>query len=731
MLLGGDDTKMSKTAKNQRFRLASNSAPSKRKSPKKKSIVTPKREPTVDENTELHDTSRKDAIDTISPREQPLPPPPGLKNVGNTCYANAALQCLLSTALPHALLDERNAQIIRKHSFNRKLLVYGSGSVDSEDASRDDDADSAFDSCLTGMSTIYDEEEQALARALEDGNNNAGRGISSLKFGRKKKRNKRNKDDASVFSQSTVHSEMYQVVNKQLNDDDRSQKADELSIWLTNELTQMTIDYTKPTRKSEISSQTGFVGSFLGYVGSSNRPSSNRVVDPGSITRKVHVISPTLRPYQQEDAHEFFRTLLSALTMHGRNPRLSSLFDGLLESSVTCQTCKKISLTRDRYMDLSLDINSKNIHTLSDALENFTMDETLDADNKVTCTRCKAKRVVTKGLRLATAPTMLVINYKRFTYDMYGRMLRIAKHVSFPLRLVIKDFMSKANLGKPPPYSLVAVLVHKGRSCDRGHYIAYVRKGKDWYLANDDVVTKVDVSEVLKAQAYVLVYEVEGMKEKHNFDCYSRYHESFDNNGEDVESIEQLRQNGGVSMWDFSALSQLLENCTGDVVLCGNPSNVVDTATVKSKSSASRHSFDNDDGTDTKKGNSAKKSEYINRKHYKRGRSYTPLQRSRNREEKDDDDDVQHRSFSASDREDRDDLNRRRTRSASLVEKKSRLSKKKVTLTSTKAKLDGKKSKANEKTTSTSTKAPRRKNSDRDGTLPPLQPRNDSPKAEV
>mmetsp|Transcript_28240 Transcript_28240/g.56818 ORF Transcript_28240/g.56818 Transcript_28240/m.56818 type:complete len:708 (+) Transcript_28240:220-2343(+) len=707
MLLGGDDNmKMSKTT-NQRYQLADNSStPSKRKSsPRKKSIRTPKREPAVDENAESQ-ISRKDEIGTISPKVKPLPPPPGLKNVGNTCYANAALQCLLSTALPHALLDERNAQIIRKHSFNRKLLVYGSGSVDSDD----DDADSAFGSCLTGMSTIYDEEDALnLARALEDGNDNVGRGMSAPKFARKKKWGRRSKDDASVFSQSTVHSEMYQVVDKQLNED-QSQKGDELSIWLTNELTQMTIDYTKPTRKSERASQKGFVGSFLGYGGSNNRPTANRVVDPGSITRKVHVISPTLRPYQQEDAHEFFRTLLSALTMHGRNPRLSSLFDGLLESSVTCQTCKKISLTRDRYMDLSLDINSKSIHTLSDALENFTMDETLDADNKVTCTRCKAKRVVTKGLRLATAPTMLVINYKRFAYDMYGRMSRIAKNVSFPLRLVIKDFMSKANRGKPPPYSLVAVLVHKGRSCDRGHYIAYVRKGKDWYLANDEVVTKVDVSEVLSAQAYVLVYEVEGMKEKHNFDCYSRYHESFDNKGDDVESIEHLRQNGGISMWDFSALSQLLETC-GDVGLCGNPSNVVETTSEKSKNSASRYSFDENDDTETGNGKSkienlgihAKEDDDINRKHYKRGRSYTPSQRNRPKEDEDDDD-IQHRSFSASERETRDDFNRRRTRSTSLS-------------------LVEMKSKAKEKATSTK-KAFHRKNSN--CALPPLKPRTDT-----
>ena len=708
MLLDRNDIKKSSKMATQRYHLADTKPiQSKRRSPKKESSRTPRRR-SIDDMKDSHSNSSADRVDTISPRVKPLPPPPGLKNVGNTCYANAALQCLLSTALPHALLDERNAQIIRKHSFNRKLLVYGSGSVDSEDASRDDDADSAYGSCLTGMSTIFDEEDdQALVRAMDDGHN-VGRGIPSTKYGRKK-RNRRIRDDASVFSQSTVHSEMYQVVDKQQNED---KKGDELSIWLTNELTHMTIDYTKPARKKSARASQSFVGSMFGYGGSSN-PTGNRVVDPGSITRKVHVISPTLRPYQQEDAHEFFRTLLSALTMHGRNPRLSSLFDGLLESSVTCQTCKKVSLTRDRYMDLSLEINNDNIHTLSDALENFTMDETLDADNKVTCERCQAKRVVTKGLRLATAPTMLVINYKRFTYDMYGRMSRIAKNVSFPLRLVIKDFMSKANRGKPPPYSLVAVLVHYGRTCDRGHYVAYVRKGKDWYLANDEVVKKVDVSEVLSAQAYVLVYEVEGMKEKHNFDCYSRYHKSFDTKGDDVESIEHLRQNGG-SMWDFSALSQLLETCGGDG-LCGNPSHVVDSATVRN--SPSRHSFDNSDNTSTERGKSkidnfhldTREDVDVNRKHYKRGRSYTPSQRSRNRGEGDDDDDIQRRSNS--ERQERDDRHhRRRTRSSSLVEKKSS---------------------AKEKVASTSsTKAPRRKNSDRDSTLPPLQPRNDAPKTD-
>jgi ubiquitin carboxyl-terminal hydrolase 36/42 len=279
----------------------------------------------------------------------------------------------------------------------------------------------------------------------------------------------------------------------------------ETCTWLTRELTRITKDYTK----QETSQKSGFL-TFLGAA--THKP----VVDPGSITRNPHRLSSCLRPYQQEDAHEFLRALLSTLVMNGHNKELSSLFDGLLESAVTFQSCGHTSLTRDRYMDLSLDISHDYIKTLPDALEEFTKTEVLDCDNKVLCDKCGEKQQVSKGLRLATAPSILVCHLKRFAIDRYGRPRRLSKHVQFPLRLEIGDYMSRMNKATPPPYELVGVLVHQGRSCASGHYLAYVKSGNDWFKTNDNVITKVDISTVMSQQAYILLYEVAEMRAKHN-----------------------------------------------------------------------------------------------------------------------------------------------------------------------------------------------------------------------
>lgn len=419
--------------------------------------------------------------------------PKGLKNVGNTCYANAALQCLLSTALTHALLDPTQAVLFRRYSSNQNILAQGSGSVDSADEDYeheseiglniDDDDDAGNDGKVVPASPSEEEKEKKKEERR-----------------RKKEAKRKEKEKAELL---------------------------ETCRWLTGELTDITREYTTflDSPKKPEPPPSGLFGGFLTITGHSpQKEKKAKVVDPGTITRNVHKLSCTLRPYQQEDAHEFLRSLLSTLTMEGQNRQLSALFDGLLESSVTCQTCGYASLTRDRYMDLSLDIADSSISNLTDALRHFTKTETLDENNMVDCRKCQERQIATKGLRLATAPTILVCHLKRFAWNAYGQQIRLSKDVSFPLQLDIDKCMSKANRSTPPLYQLVGVLVHAGRSCDSGHYYSFVRSGDRWYKCNDATVTEVGVDVVLKQKAYMLIYEVAGMRQKHDCESYGKYH---------------------------------------------------------------------------------------------------------------------------------------------------------------------------------------------------------------
>jgi Ubiquitin carboxyl-terminal hydrolase len=379
-----------------------------------------------------------DTLATVSPK--------GLLNIGNSCYANAVIQCLLNTALTDALNDPSASAIFRRYSSNPNILAQGSGSVDSEE----DCATHTDASSITALSQ------------------------TSSVVRRKHAVRERKKVEQQYMLQK--------------------------SVWLKQALGQISREYHSPEPRR--APQWLYKPEIA-------------VVDPGAITRCPNELSKSLTPYQQEDAHEFLRALLGTLVMHGQNKELSSLFDGLLESSVTCQTCFRPSLTRDRYMDLSLDIAA--VNTLTEALQEFTCTETLLDDNCVFCRHCNKKRPATKELRLATAPSILVTHLKRFAYDKTGRLMRLKKHIGFPTTLEIGDFMSKVNQARPPPYDLVAVLVHQGVSCDSGHYLAYVKNGGSWYKCNDAFIERVDLDTVLRQQAYILMYEVANMRENHGF----------------------------------------------------------------------------------------------------------------------------------------------------------------------------------------------------------------------
>jgi ubiquitin C-terminal hydrolase len=48
--------------------------------------------------------------------------------------------------------------------------------------------------------------------------------------------------------------------------------------------------------------------------------------------------------------------------------------------------------------------------------------------------------------------------------------------------------------------------VHVG-SLDKGHYVAYTKRNRKWYLFNDEDFDQVSVTDALSQEAYLLFYK--------------------------------------------------------------------------------------------------------------------------------------------------------------------------------------------------------------------------------
>uniref|UniRef100_A0A8C1N3W3 Ubiquitin carboxyl-terminal hydrolase n=1 Tax=Cyprinus carpio TaxID=7962 RepID=A0A8C1N3W3_CYPCA len=238
---------------------------------------------------------------------------------------------------------------------------------------------------------------------------------------------------------------------------------------------------------------------------------------------------------------------------------ISDIFDGSILSLVQCLTCDRVSTTVETFQDLSLPIPGKedlaklhsSIHqsapvkagvctdayatqgwisyimesirrfvvscipswfwgpmvTLEDCLAAFFAADELKGDNMYSCERCKKLRNGVKYCKVLRLPEILCVHLKRFRHEvMYS--FKINSHVSFPLEgLDLKPFLAKESASQITTYDLLSVICHHG-TAGSGHYIAYCQNviNGQWYEFDDQYVTEVHETVVQNAEAYVLFY---------------------------------------------------------------------------------------------------------------------------------------------------------------------------------------------------------------------------------
>jgi ubiquitin C-terminal hydrolase len=148
--------------------------------------------------------------------------------------------------------------------------------------------------------------------------------------------------------------------------------------------------------------------------------------------------------------------------------------------------------------------------SLDNLLTDFFREEPLNGDYY--CSKCLGLKEAKQKADLALPlPPVLIIQLKRFTYDVYSDA-KIDTYIDFPLRdLNLSKYViqnAEKNTNVSALYDLVAVSNHTGTLIS-GHYTTYAKNdgNKTWYSFNDERTREIsDEKDIVTKNAYILVY---------------------------------------------------------------------------------------------------------------------------------------------------------------------------------------------------------------------------------
>eukprot|EP00762_Andalucia_godoyi_P003770 ANDGO_08513.mRNA.1 Ubiquitin carboxyl-terminal hydrolase 6 len=239
--------------------------------------------------------------------------------------------------------------------------------------------------------------------------------------------------------------------------------------------------------------------------------------------------------YAQQDAEEALTQLMHTLSQD-LSSSVTDSFGGELDVEVKCvENPDEVTCSTEPFHKLQCHITNQ----VNDVLSGLKSSMTEEIEKRSSTLNRDATFL--KSSKISRLPPFLVIQFVRFFWrrDINGKA-KILRVVEFPDVLDVYNLCSPAlqselsshrrittesqvmqgegiasSPSKDGKYELRAVLTHKGRTADSGHYVAWVKdvENNRWLLFDDDKVSVVPASDIKKLSgggdwhtAYVCFY---------------------------------------------------------------------------------------------------------------------------------------------------------------------------------------------------------------------------------